>query len=719
MTLSPNLRRLAEAHGLITQFTDGDDQERSISRSTAIAVLKALDVDATTPASLAKALTEVDRRDWLQPLPPVVVARQGTAVELPVCWPDDDSAGARCWVELDDDPLLGGSGGLWQLTRLSHPEPTRQIDGITVRRLTFQIPGGLPLGWHTIEAVSAKEQTASCRLVIVPVSLEVPSSLTRRRIWGLMTQLYASRSSRSWGIGDFADLADLAYLTGHERGADFILVNPTHAGQFASPITPSPYLPSSRAVRNPLYIRPELITEFAYADNVVTQQVRNLADQAALDNHRSDRVDRDRVWLLKSQALETIYRLPRTCARQAAFTAFKTAGGIDLKKFALFNVLEELGQTPPKIHGQAADDQALGQVLSAALQQHADRVDFHCWLQWIADEQLAEAQRSAKAAGMHLGLMADLAVGVHPSGADAWALADVLAGGVTVGAPPDSFNQQGQDWSQPPWRPDRLAAAGYAPYRTMIRTVLKHAGAIRIDHILGLFRLWWIPAGAKPTDGCYVRFDHEAMVGIVALEAKRVGAMVVGEDLGVVEPWVHEYLPERGILGSNVLWFERDDDGKTPRAPQWYRRHALTTVTVHDLPPTPAYLMGEHVKLRDRLGLLTKPLAEEQAAWQAERSAILALLRQIGLIPESQTEPPVDQLVLALHRFLRATPSLLIGVSLADAVGEQRAQNVPGTNNQYPNWRVPLADQLGNVVLLDDLLNNPHFLAVTAAVSGR
>ena len=220
--------------------------------------------------------------------------------------------------------------------------------------------------------------------------------------------------------------------------------------------------------------------------------------------------------------------------------------------------------------------------------------------------------------------MHDLAVGVSPHGADAWGLQSTYAGGITVGAPPDPYNQNGQDWNQPPWRPDRLAATAYAPFRQMVSTILRHAGGIRVDHVIGLFRLWWIPAGAGPTGGTYVRYDHEAMIGILALEAKRAGALVVGEDLGTVEPWVRTYLRERGILGTSILWFEFDWDGdQSPLAPEKWRELCLASVTTHDLPPTAAYLAGDHVRLRDRLGVLTRSLAEELAADEAERQAWL------------------------------------------------------------------------------------------------
>jgi len=643
---------------------------------------------------------------------PTVVGRLGAEIELTVTVEAAHAPGLTAWIDLDDDPLLGGNGGQWQLTRLDDKQTSREIDGVEMRRQVFHVPVGVPLGWHTLHARSGDAVDAKARLVIVPDRLEVPESLLSRRGWGVMAQIYSHRSERSWGIGDFADLADLAAIAGREHGADFVLINPVHAGEAVPPLTPSPYLPSSRAFLNPIYIRPEAIEEFSYAPTGVREKVAKLAQEAARDNENPEIIDRDRVWRLKRQALEAIHALPLSAARQADFAAFRKERGEGLRTFCLFAALEEAGNPPTPqtmtAHGPEAE---------CAASEHTSGMDFHAWLQWIADGQLGSAQRRAKDSGMRVGIMSDLAVGVHSQGADAWALADVLAHGVCVGAPPDPFNQQGQNWSQPPWRPDTLSESGYEPFKTMIRAVLRNAGAIRIDHILGLFRLWWIPEGASPTKGCYVEYDHEAMVGIVALEAHRVGALVVGEDLGVSEPWVHEYLPSRGILGSNVLWFEWE--GKEPKSPEWYRRMALTTVTVHDLPPSAAYLEGEQVDLRARLGLLRRPEAEERQAARIERDKVLSMLRDRGLIARGAVEPPTVQLVLALHRFIRSTPSVLLGISLADAVGERRAQNMPGTDNEYPNWRIPLADSSGRAVLLDDLPRVPMFAAITAAVSGR
>ena len=319
---------------------------------------------------------------------------------------------------------------------------------------------------------------------------------------------------------------------------------------------------------------------------------------------------------------------------------------------------------------------------------------------------------------MALGIVHDLAVGVHQDGADTWALQDVMARGVSVGAPPDAFNQVGQDWSQPPWRPDRLAEAGYGPYRDMLRTVLRHAGGVRVDHILGLFRLWWVPEGRPAAEGTYVRFDHEALIGILALEAWRAGAVVVGEDLGTVEPWVRHYLAARGVLGTSILWFERDYEADVALSPERWRPLCLASVTTHDLPPTAGYLAGEHIRIRDDLGLLTRPVEEERQLDEADRESWLALLVERGWLVAG-AEHDVPAVTLALHRALAATPSRLLGVALTDIVGDVRAMNQPGTSDEYPNWQLPLADGDGAPVLLDDLVGSPRAAELAAALRGR
>ncbi|MCW2543342.1 MAG: 4-alpha-glucanotransferase [Frankiales bacterium] len=310
---------------------------------------------------------------------------------------------------------------------------------------------------------------------------------------------------------------------------------------------------------------------------------------------------------------------------------------------------------------------------------------------------------------MGIGVMHDLAVGVDSWGADAWALQDVLALGTTVGAPPDSFNQKGQDWGLPPWRPDRLRERGYGPFRDMVRGVLRHAGGIRIDHVMGLSRLWWVPRGSPPDEGTYVAQDARALLGIAALEADRAGAVIVGEDLGTVEDQVRELLDEVGVLGSAVLWFETDDDG-TYHPPRAWRRQAAASVTTHDLPTAAGWLADEHVRVRHELEQLGHSLEEETERVADDRERLLAMLRAEGLL-----EPGGD-VVLAMHRALLASPCQVVLAAYGDAVGDLRQPNLPGTVDQYPNWRLPVADGSGRPLALEELLAHPGVRKLTSVL---
>jgi 4-alpha-glucanotransferase len=539
----------------------------------------------------------------------------------------------------------------------------------------------------------------------------MPAPLRGRRGWGFAAQLYSVRSSRSWGLGDVADLAELCSWSGRELGADFVLVNPLHAASPVPPMAPSPYLPVTRRFANPLYLRVEDVPEYAYLPEVGRARVAELAAAMHVANTSADLLDRDPVWAAKRAALELVRLVPRLPGRQAAYDEFRQREGQGLADFALWCALGDEYGVPADWPDELVDPH--GSAAEAARTKLAQHVEFHEWLQWVLDEQLAAAQEVARESGMAIGVMHDLAVGVHPEGADAWALSDVLAKDVAVGAPPDMYNQMGQDWSQPPWRPDALAEQAFVPYRDMLRTVLRHAGGIRIDHVLGLFRLWWIPRGMPANAGTYVRYDHDALVGILALEAQRAGAVVIGEDLGTVEAWVQDTLRDRGILGTSILWFEADDQGG-PLAPEHWRELTLASVTTHDLPPTAGFLDGEHVRLRYELGLLTTSYDEELAAHEADLAAWHRALRERGLLRE---EPSEADVVEALHRYLAQTPSRLLAISLADAVGDRRAQNQPGTDQEYPNWRVPLCDGRGSAVLLDDLPRVEFLRRLVAAIS--
>lgn len=693
--LPAELAELAQAHGVATEFWDWQGNHRDVAESTIRAVLEALDVPADSEEQIRASLQAVQDAPWRRVLPPVTVLRAGTAYRLPVHLPARAEFTVR--VTLEDAGVV----------EVSHRRgaASREIDGRTVHRFEVALPDSLPLGWHTVEvrpqtAGTGSGTTHTMPLVVAPATLQLPEFLRPdgEQAWGLMTQLYAMRSRRSWGTGDLGDLGDVgAWAAG--LGADFVLVNPLHAAEPHPPMEPSPYLPTTRRFVNPVYIRVEDVPEVAYLSAAERQLVEWHADDAQRYNDL-DFLERDAVWAAKEAALRMVFRQGRSVRRERAFHTFVEREGQGLVDYAIWAVLFGL-HGPDWREWPAEFHDPRGAAVEAFRDEHAREVEFHCWLQWVLADQLATVQREVTGTGMRLGVFHDLAVGVHPHGADSWALGEALARKVTVGAPADQYNQLGQNWSQPPWRPDKLAELGYASYRDMIRAVLRDAGGLRVDHVIGLFRLWWIPEGTQAREGTYVRYDHEAMVGILMLEAHRAGAVVVGEDLGTVEPWVRHYLAECGILGTSILWFERNWDGGGELVPpEEYRELCLATVTTHDLPPTAGYLAGVHIDLRHSLGLLDRPLEEERAADEAAREEVLTDLRRRGLVREGAS---VAEQVEALHRFLGFTAAKLVGVSVSDLTQDTRVINQPGTDEEYPNWRVPLAGPEGRPVTLEEL----------------
>jgi len=535
-----------------------------------------------------------------------------------------------------------------------------------------------------------------------------------RRGWGFAVQLYSVRSRASWGHGDLHDLADLAAWSGSDLGADFVLVNPLHAAEPRPPVSPSPYLPMSRRQISPLYLRIEDIPEYQGLSAGDRARVEALAAPLRAASGTAALIDRDAVWAAKRAAAELIRAVPLTASRQAELDAFLARDRRAIGDWAAWCAIAEVhGPDWRSWPAALADPGSAG--VTALRRELADRIAFHEWLQWLTAEQLAAAQQTARRAGMSIGVITDLAVGTHPGGADAWAWQDVIVPGISVGAPPDEFNQLGQNWTLPPWHPGLLAAQAGRPLAELIAACTRGSGGLRVDHVMGLARLWWIPAGMSPDLGTYVRYDHELTGGVLAAEAARAGTVAIGEDLGTVEPWLRKYLAERRVLGTSMLWFERRADG-TPRRPGGWRRGCLAMVGTHDMPPAAAFLSGEQVTIRAELGLLTRPEAEERAAAQAELAGWLAMLAREGLLPRAGAPSP-QEFTAALYGFLTRTPAVLIGVSLADAAGERRPQNMPGTVDEYPNWRIPLTGADGQPVLLDDLPAHAGVRAVAQAVS--
>ncbi|GAB7108446.1 4-alpha-glucanotransferase [Streptomyces phaeofaciens JCM 4814] len=674
--LGEDLARLAALHGVAVSYQPSPDRTVTASATAVTRVLAALGVDASGPEAVRAALAarEAELRERL--LPPTVVCWSGSPCEALAALPE--GTGLRVETERGE-------------TREGVEE--------------------LPHGVHRLTATAPDGRTARVHLVVAPPRLPAPAS----RSYGLLVQLYSLLSRRSWGMGDLGDLGELASWAGRTLGAGFVQVNPLHASVPGAPTDPSPYRPSSRRFPDPVHLRVEDVPEFAYADpgaRALAQRAGRLRE-AVLE--KGELIDRDAVWALKREALELVARVPLGPGRRAAYCDFLAEQGQALEDHATWCALAEVHG--PEWNGwpQGLRDPRSAET-AGARRELMDRVDFHSRLAWLTDAQLTAAQRAAREAGMPVGVVHDLAVGVHPQGADAWAQQEYFAAGMSVGAPPDAFNARGQDWGLPPWRPDRLAEFGYAPYRRLLRGLFRYAGALRVDHVMGLFRLWWVPQGEPPTEGTYVRYDAEAMLAVLVLEASRAGATVIGEDLGTVEPGVREALRERGVLGTSVLWFERDwgGDGR-PLPPDHWRADCLATATTHDLPSTAARLTGEHVELRDRLGLLTRAVEEERAEAAADAGEWLALLSRLGLLAgragggDSSSE---EAEVQAVHRFLRSTPARMVGVWLPDGVGDRRPQNLPGTWDQYPNWRLPIADPDGRPVSLEELTASPRLHAL-------
>ena len=653
-----DLRQIAAAHGVATSYRNERRVPVEVDADVVVKVLSLLDVDASTEtarrAELAR-LSELDRAGILAPT--VAVRLTGRPVPFP---------GA---VELVDE---GGS----------------RID------VRDELPDDLAPGWYQLRMRDGQQTT----LVAAPT--KVPQA---QPTWGWMLQLYGLRSAESWGIGDLGDLREFVEWTAREHQSGAVLLNPLHAPGPTHPVQPSPYTPSSRRFANPLALRIENVDAYRRADPDTRAEVDALRVSAS-----TPRIDHDLVWAAKRSALELLWRSE---GRPDPFGASGAAVSDGLRDWATYCALAERHGGRWSRWPEALRD-VTNPAVAAARRELGPRIAFHAWVQLQCAEQLGAVRAAASDAGMSLGVLHDLAVGVDADGADSWALADVLATGVSVGAPPDNFTPRGQDWGLPPWRPDRLAATGYAALRDMLRAVLVHADGLRIDHVAGLWRLWWVPPGDGPDRGTYVHYDAEVMLAVLALEAHRAGAIVVGEDLGTVEPEVTEALAADGMLGCAVSWFTRDNDapGEPLLAPGDWPTRAAASISTHDLPTAAGFLRGEHVRARADLGLLDD-VAAEQANADAERAEWVALLRAEGLLPSADVdaEPDEASIIVALHRFLASTSSQLKLISPYDVIAEPRQPNLPGTVDEYPNWRLPLP------MTLEQLREDPRVAEVTSA----
>ena len=542
------------------------------------------------------------------------------------------------------------------------------LEGGEVVRVEGPLPHDLPLGYHSVVHL---EDGRRRDLVVSPGRCPLPE---RAPAWGWAVQLYAVRSSESWGMGDLGDLRRLGRWSAQELGAGLVLVNPLHAAHPTLPQSTSPYFPSSRRFRNPLYLRVEDVEGAGSLPELETLA----AAGRALNAQRH--IDRDEVFRLKMGALGKLWE---GFGGDEAFDRWREAQGDALADYAAFCVLaEEHGPDWRRWPDGARHPE--GAAVAEVRHTQYGRWRFHQWLQWLVDRQLA-------AASADIDVMHDLAVGVDPAGADGWLWQDELALDMAVGAPPDEFNVQGQSWGLPPFDPWRLRSAGYQPFIETIRATLGHAGGIRLDHVMGLFRLWWVPAGGSPTDGAYVRYPADDLLDIVALECHRAGAYAVGEDLGTVEDHVRAELYERHVLSYRLLWFE-------PTPPAEYPVRALAAVTTHDLPTIAGVWTGSDLEAQKEIGM------------EPNEEGTRALRDKLQHLAGADDHTPIDEVVAATYDALSQAPSMLLTAGLDDALGVEERPNMPGTIDQWPNWRIALPHTL------EEIETDPRPRAVASAL---
>jgi 4-alpha-glucanotransferase len=510
------------------------------------------------------------------------------------------------------------------------------------------LPPDLPIGYHEL---TTDDRSTPTMVVVTPRRCPAVS-----RAWGWATQLYALRSRDSWGIGDLGDLRELARWSSG-LGAGVVLTNPFHADVPVAPQQPSPYFASSRVWRNINLLR---VADIPGADRLGAA-LAPLADVGHQLN-ATHRIDRDAVLGVKRPALEALFA-DFESSDDGTFDAWSTTRRPRLHRFALFCALADVhGRRFPEWPAELRHPGDPAVAVFAAV--HARTVRFHEWCQWHIERQLLAA------GSVGVGLVGDLAVGFESGGADAWSYQDELALECRVGAPPDTFNDLGQDWGLPPFVPWKLRVARYEPFITTVRAALTGCAGLRIDHVMGLFRLYWIPPGAGATEGAYVRYPHDELFDLLALEAHRAGAMVIGEDLGTVEDEVRAELTARRVLSTKVVWFEAV-------TPEEYPIEALATVTTHDLPTVAGVWSGADLAARKALG----HTVTGDDDWFRSR---------LTMVTGATADTPVDEVIVDVHRHLGASPALIRLASLDDAVANPERPNMPGTVDEWPNWRIPL-----------------------------
>lgn len=713
------LRELAECHGITPEYHDIWGQRHETTAQTRRAILEAMGVRVESADAMRHALAERTDAPWRQVCDPVHVIR---AEQPPGHWSLrmparelEDQGIVLSWDVRDETGAMRQQGGAGPGLR---PSSTRTVDGFRHACFELPFPAGLPVGYYdvVVKGVSESRQVdGTWRLIVAPSACYMPPSFQHgHRLWGLAVQLYALRSTRDWGAGDFGALGTFVEWAAKDLRANLIGLNPLHAINNTSPFEISPYSPLSRLFLNVLYLDVEAIPEYQLSEPA-QQMVRDGGFQRGLEALREGaEVDYEQVHAAKRAVLESLWvtfcerhlggrepnaqDLTPSTERGQAFADYVAKEGTSLEMFALFQTLaEEMRRQHPLVWSWREWPEPYRSSRSASVAAfrvtHRARIRFYQYLQWAAAEQLGAVAHRARELGMPVGLYHDLALGSDRNGSDGWVYQEVLALDADCGCPPDAFATQGQNWGLPPPNPVRLRATGYRMFIELIRHNLRYGGALRLDHVMGLFHLFWIPRGMPASAGAYVRYPVEDLLGILALESVRHKAVIIGEDLGTVPSGIRERLSAANILSYRVLYFERTDRGEW-NAPETYPPQAVAVVATHDLPTLAAYWSGQDIDLRVRLGLFAGPEDAEQARGERSRDKrrIAQALGAAGLLPPGLTEesaaeqPMTPELCRALHLFLARTPSWAVLATLEDLLGETVQTNVPGTVGVHPNW---------------------------------
>ena len=680
---SAALQRLAARMGVLPEYVDQTGRDvRRTSDDTNRALLAAMGLDASSEHAAADALAALEAEAMAEIVAPVVVARAGTRDATTVA------------------PRLSHPTGAWRAELTLEDGETIVVDGTAGSHATLP---ELPLGYHrlrvTTSAHGGERQVEQLRIVTPSRCFSPDEVLHGRNAFGLTANLYTVRSGTNWGVGDFTDLANLAGWAA-TRGAEFVGVNPLHA-LLNRGTDISPYSPVTRLFRNPLYIDVSRVPELDRAPELCAT-LASPEIGARLEALRESRaVQYEQVMAVKGLALDALHRVfereqAAGAGRAADYDAFVGDAGPALARFATWMAIaERFGgnwrEWPREL--QAPDAPAV----RAFARDARERVAFHQWLQFEADSQLARAAGMARDAGMRVGLYQDLAIGSSPCGADTWAEPHLFAHGVAVGAPPDPYSYTGQNWGFPPIDPRRLRSRGYRYFIDLLRGAFRHAGALRIDHVLGFFRMFWIPDGASGEDGAYVRYPVDDLFGILALESVRHRALVVGEDLGTVPPEVPATLDAWGVLSSKVMFFEREWNGAF-RPASSYPALALATADTHDMSPIAGFWSGVDIDVREEVGLLTPAAAsEERRKREGDRAALRERLAAEHVLP-IEAAPTGAELRGAVHAMMCRTPSKLVGLALDDIAGESTPVNVPGVGlDRFASWTRKMTGSLETI----------------------